>query len=285
MLAFEGTSWVLREAWPAVEIFWELIVSASRPSSPKLARLDDQGADTSRPLQGASSPFSLVELWRNFPCVESYRRLPPCYRPTEMQLCIPHSPFIDWLPWPDLREQLISLQPSNQIDSDVIVRTAIQNAVLQRYGQHCKTPSNSNIPADRSGSLNDQGAPVAEGTSFRLWELCQLEKQCREASTKNRSNQSYKQISPGIASLCKVYGLCLTDIPGTQLDPAFFRIYPFLRSDLVRSRFRIQRLGGISPLRDIGLPLEIAGPTLERLEKRMDAVNRRWIHADRYQPN
>ncbi|KIX93850.1 uncharacterized protein Z520_10475 [Fonsecaea multimorphosa CBS 102226] len=248
MLAFEGTSWVLHEAWPTVEIFWELI--------------------------GAREQFSLVELWRNAPCLESYRRLPPYYRPTEVQLCIPHSPFIDWLPWPDLREQLILLQPSTQIDSDVVVRTAIQNAVSQRC-----VPS---TPAGKGDIPANRGAPVAASTSFRLWELCLLEKQGRQVSTQGTSAKLYRQkLSPSIASLCKVYGLRLTDIPGTQLDPAFFDMYPSLRCDNVRSRFQVQRLGGIAPVGEIDLPVDISSQRLQRLERRMAAAHRQWMETNR----
>ena len=36
-------------------------------------------------------------------------QLPECWRPTPSQLLVPHHPFIDFLPWPSVRERMIAV--------------------------------------------------------------------------------------------------------------------------------------------------------------------------------
>lgn len=48
-----------------------------------------------------------IMLWRLNPTAESHKYLSPCYRPTELQLTVPHSPIIDWVPYPSLRDRMI----------------------------------------------------------------------------------------------------------------------------------------------------------------------------------
>jgi hypothetical protein len=42
-------------------------------------------------------------------CGTPSEQLPECWRPTPSQLLVAHHPFIDFLPWPGVRERLISL--------------------------------------------------------------------------------------------------------------------------------------------------------------------------------
>jgi hypothetical protein len=48
-----------------------------------------------------------VLLWQLFPCPQTYNLLPPDFRPTELQLCTPHSIIIDGVPFAPLRDRLI----------------------------------------------------------------------------------------------------------------------------------------------------------------------------------
>src|ERR1700761_1087238 len=108
--------------------------------------------------------FLHAELWRNFPCERTYRQLPPVYRPTRAQLAIPHSPMIDWLPWPDVRDMAIRHQ--DEIDLDDLFRVAIHNLVAHRRGLGRRRPSfRDNVPAS-SPVLVDE---VTDETSFRVW--------------------------------------------------------------------------------------------------------------------
>jgi hypothetical protein len=48
-----------------------------------------------------------ILLWRIHPTTENYKNLLPDYRPTQVQLTVPHSAVIDWVPYAGLRDRVI----------------------------------------------------------------------------------------------------------------------------------------------------------------------------------
>ncbi|CZR68171.1 uncharacterized protein PAC_18070 [Phialocephala subalpina] len=48
-----------------------------------------------------------ILLWRIHPTTETYKNLLPDYKPTQVQLTVPHSAIIDWIPYADLRDRVI----------------------------------------------------------------------------------------------------------------------------------------------------------------------------------
>ncbi|KAL2864114.1 DUF3425 domain-containing protein [Aspergillus lucknowensis] len=199
-----GVLWIVREAWPAAEGFWKLTAS----------------------LNG----FVQSELWRLFPCRASYDKLHPAYRPTPLQLTVPHSPLIDWLPWPDLRDRIIEVQ--DQIDVETVCKTAIQNVMAHRHL-----------------------APTHEGEvyppSFRVWDLYLLEKQSGLGLTNNQL--SYKPRSPAVLEIENRYNLEYDDFTTQKLHPAFFEKYPFLACERIKTKFYAQDVPLVG-YEDVGYP-------------------------------
>ena len=48
-----------------------------------------------------------ILMWRVDPSAETYQKLLPPYKPTALQLSVPHSAVIDWVPYSDLRDRVI----------------------------------------------------------------------------------------------------------------------------------------------------------------------------------
>lgn len=48
-----------------------------------------------------------ILLWRIHPTTENYSNLLPDYKPTQVQLTVPHSAIIDWVPYGPLRDRVI----------------------------------------------------------------------------------------------------------------------------------------------------------------------------------
>ncbi|KAL4863223.1 hypothetical protein BDV12DRAFT_202306 [Aspergillus spectabilis] len=190
-LVTRGVLWIVREAWPAAEGFWKLTAS----------------------LNG----FVRSELWRLFPCRQTYENLHPSYRPTMLQVTVPHPPLIDWLPWPELRDQIIRFQ--HQIDVEAVCKSAIESVVAHRE------PS-----TDREGE--------ADLPTFRVWDLYLLEKQSGVGLTNNQL--SYKPRSSSVLSIERAYNLVYDDFLTQKLDPVFFRKYPMLACEGIKTAFYVQ---------------------------------------------
>lgn len=58
--------------------------------------------------------------WRLCPTPVTYARFPPLFRPTQIQLLMPHPTVIDWLAWPELRNKLILYHSANPYLDDII---------------------------------------------------------------------------------------------------------------------------------------------------------------------
>lgn len=253
-LSAEGVLWIVRESWPTAERFWNLTTCT----------------------QG----FLHAELWRNFPCKDSYQRLPAAYRPTQMQLLVPHSPIIDWLPWPDLRDMIILYQ--DQIDIDALCRYAILTMVAHRrkrtraheVGASSRTASASTHMLDQDAQQED--AEVVEGPgvmSFRIWDLTRLE--TLDGPTRLVADQSLivapRPRSPSMKALQGAFDLVYDDFSTQKLEHRFFERYPFLYCQRLVSEFKIQDLTTV-PFEDVGLPLDMTRDTVFRLKETVERI-------------
>lgn len=59
----------------------------------------------------------LIMRWEVSPSQETYERLPNWVRPTSAQLYTPHPIWIDYLPWPGLRDKLVACYPRFPFDN------------------------------------------------------------------------------------------------------------------------------------------------------------------------
>ncbi|KIW25060.1 uncharacterized protein PV07_10732 [Cladophialophora immunda] len=276
----EGVLWVVREAWPAAEGYWNLTAT----------------------FRG----FLHAELWRNFPCQRSYNQLPPAYRPTRAQLSVPHSPMIDWMPWPDVRDMAIMYQ--DQIDVDALFRMAIHNVVAHRKRRprgRTKTQSSSLPTMTSSSSLlrkddDDDGRsattttpiyrnpdPAAaatehdddndndnanDKTSFRVWDLVCLEK-AHGTNPLAEPGLDKKPVlrSPGVRALLRAYDLEYDEFDTQKLDDCFFEAYPCLYADTAASAWKVKSFPSL-PHEDVGRPVALTQPAVFRLKARIEAM-------------
>ncbi|KIY00199.1 uncharacterized protein Z520_03884 [Fonsecaea multimorphosa CBS 102226] len=257
----EGVLWVVREAWPAAEGYWNLTAT----------------------FRG----FLHSELWRNFPCQRSYSQLPPAYRPTRAQLSVPHSPMIDWMPWPDVRDMAIMYQ--DQIDVDALFRMAIHNVVAHRKRRGRRT--NQSLPTtsasasssllakkDDAGDVHEittpPGPPAADDendkTSFRVWDLVCLEK-ANGTNPLAEPGLDKKPVlrSPGVRALQRAYDLEYDEFDTQKLDDGFFEAYPCLYADSAASRWKVKSFPSL-PSEDVGRPVALTREAVGRLKKRIE---------------
>jgi Domain of unknown function (DUF3425) len=226
----EGILWIVREAWPTAETFWKVTASFTG--------------------------FFQCELWRNFPCRASYAMIHPAYRPTRMQLTVPHSPIIDWLPWPDLRDLVIKHQDS--IDVDYVCKTAIQNVISHRRS------ATSRRQPTRGGNTHDQPADLS---SFRVWDICLLEKQNNLLPSEPdlySTVLTYRPQCASVVALQKAYNLVWDDFTTQKLHSAFFETYPFLYCESAASRFGVQDMPAVLK-EDVGYPRELDMESVDKL--------------------
>jgi hypothetical protein len=223
----EGVLWAVREAWPGAEHFWKTTAS----------------------FKG----FVQSEMWRNFPDEAVYDKMHPAYRPTARQLVTPHSPVIDWLPWPELREKLIEQQDC--LDVDLVCKTAIQNVVAHRTSlvpylprgrkrsaqeiESTDTPRTSSSERRKSSTATTTTTTTTT-TSFRVWDLCLLEE--KAGFRPNGAGLVYTPKSAGVHALEKAYGLEYDNFQTQKLHPSFFQTFPTLFAGSVVSGYAVQEL-------------------------------------------
>ncbi|KAH8690190.1 hypothetical protein BGW36DRAFT_433142 [Talaromyces proteolyticus] len=221
----DGVFWAVREAWPEAEGFWKFTAS----------------------FRG----FVQSEIWRNFPSHATYSDLHGAYRPTALQLSIPHSPIIDWMPWPELRDRIILVQ--DQVDVDHVCRALIQNVVSHRRLRPTKS-----ITGDDDPESSDLNQP-----SFRTWDLQLLEKQSGFSPTGNEV--AYRPRSVGVVALEKAYGLVFDDFLTQKLHSSFFDEFPFLMCESAASRFKVQEIPLVVP-QDLGYPKPLTSDSVDKLK-------------------
>jgi len=233
--------------------------------------------------------FLCAELWRNFPCKASYANLPPAYRPTQLQLMVPHSPIIDWLPWPDLRDLVI--QHQDEIDIDALCRYAILNMVAHRKKpaqQHLVSPSKQGrrwTASDEADHVHIRGELTATAhkqghTSFRIWDLALLESS-KPGHLTSSTGVSVLQAkpqprSPKMKALQRAYDLEYNDFSTMKIEHRFFERYPFLYDRSLMSDFKVQALSGV-PYQDVGMPVDMTCEAVFRLKDKAQEITATWI--------
>ena len=252
-ISAEGVLWIVRESWPTAEGFWNLTTC----------------------MQG----FLYAELWRNFPCKDSYQSLPAAYRPTQMQLLVPHSPIIDWLPWPDLRDMIILYQ--DQIDIDALCRYAILTMVAHRRKRtrahqldaSSKTAASTHMLDQDTGQEEVEGIEVEGDTSFRIWDLTRLEtlNSPTRLSADRFLSVAHHPPSPSMRALQRAYSLVYDDFSTQKLEDRFFERYPFLYCQRLVSEFKIQDLKTV-PFEDVGSPVGMTRDIVFRLKENLERI-------------
>ncbi|KAM5341979.1 hypothetical protein ACJ41O_015010 [Fusarium nematophilum] len=71
-----------------------------------------------------------ILMWRLHPTPESYEALLPDYKPTELQLTVPHSPVIDWVTYAPLRDRVL-LCYNGSITLDRLLGEFLNSQVVQ----------------------------------------------------------------------------------------------------------------------------------------------------------
>lgn len=237
-LTAESVLWTVREAWPSAEGYWNMTAT----------------------FRG----FLCAELWRNFPCERTYRALPAAYRPTKAQLCVPHSPMIDWLPWPDVRDLAIEYQ--DVVDVDEVFRLAIHNVVAHRKRRRKSMPL---LPSP--GPFEDEQTET-DKTSFRVWDLICLEKANGTDPLADPSLEKRAVLrSPGVKAVLQAYDLEYDDFDTQKLDDEFFEVFPWLYAKTAASSWRLGRLDGVAR-RDAGGPKVLTREAVIRLKEKLEGV-------------
>ncbi|KAK6376112.1 hypothetical protein LTS17_007363 [Exophiala oligosperma] len=239
-LCAEGVLWVVREAWPEAAHFWKTTAS----------------------FKG----FFQSEMWRNFPNEAVYGQMHPSYCPTPRQLTVPHSPLIDWLPWPELREKLIEQQ--DNFDVDLVCKIAIQNVVAHRTtsssvpagvaarnnnnndrssvaqgSESTKTTTKTTPPPRVSDRSKRSSTTTATATSFRVWDLCLLEEKAGFCPPVTSSTGLvYTPASAEVKAIEKAYGLEYSNFETQKLHPRFFETFPTLFVASAVSHYVVQDL-------------------------------------------
>ena len=206
-----------------------------------------------------------AEMWRNFPCWTSHSTLSPAYRPTKVQLLVPHSPIIDWLPWPDLRDLIIKHQ--DEIDIDAVCRYAILTMIAHR---RLVRPAEDNPDGHREPAKRLKSGEDLE--SFRIWNLTLLEYSLGGSRrTGDAPKTTAKSRSPGVTALQKTFDLVSDDFSTLKLEDGFFDQYPVLYCSRLVSNFKIRNLAGIQ-FCDVGRPKELSYDAVFRFKNRVESV-------------
>ncbi|KAJ9608457.1 hypothetical protein H2200_007445 [Cladophialophora chaetospira] len=237
----EGVLWVVREAWPAAEGYWNLTAT----------------------FRG----FLHAELWRNFPCERSYRQLPAAYRPTRAQLAIPHSPMIDWMPWPDVRDMAIKFQ--DQIDLDDLFRVAIHNLVAHRKGRGKRRKSFRGDAIETPKLVEE----VSDETSFRVWDVVCLEKASSTNPLAAEPDLKTRPVlrTPELRALSRAYNLEFDEFDTQKLDDGFFEAYPCLYADTAASGWKVKNFPNMSRV-DVGSPVALTRLAVLRLKSKIESL-------------
>lgn len=189
-------------------------------------------------------------MWRNFPCMQTYYNLPPVCRPTPLQMLVPHSPTIDWLPWPELRD--LAIKNEDRLNMDDLTKLAIEHTVLERQ-----------IPISTAATVEKQE------TTFRVWDFYQLEEQ--NGANFQTNDLTYSPGSPSLCALQKVYNLQFSDVSNLKLDKKFFDTIPFMYTESVVTKCLIKRLHIVSA-KNLGLPIELSGQAFRKLNTIIKSV-------------
>ena len=169
--------------------------------------------------------------------------------------------MIDWLPWPDVRDLAIKYQ--DQLDLDALFRMAIHNVVAHRK-KRIGAPAS---PAQSSAEgYND------DNTSFRVWDLVQLEKlNGTEPLAEPTLVKRPVPRSPGVKAVLAAYDLEYDEFDTQKLDDGFWEAFPALYASSAASGWRVRGFEGLGDV-DVGRPVELKGEMLGRLRGRVEEV-------------
>ncbi|KIX02521.1 uncharacterized protein Z518_08462 [Rhinocladiella mackenziei CBS 650.93] len=180
----ETFAWLIRSAWPSCESCFKMMTVYRH--------------------------IYLFELFRSFPCPVTYNKLHPFYRPTALQLTVPHSPAIDWLPWPAMRDRVIQMQNQTNVDVDQLCLASLEHTVIEPE------------PSFSSGA--DQGPDVH--VTFRIWDMYLLERAGGGSFPSTSMTMTHNPASPDLQALAKVYNLPFQDITRLRIDAPFYNMFP-----------------------------------------------------------
>lgn len=87
-----------------------------------------------------------ILLWRIHPTPESYQQLMPEYRPSAIQLSVPHSAIIDWVPYAPLRDRII-LYYNKSASLDRLMCDLLDSYVVEVENLSSSFPGAPSVPA------------------------------------------------------------------------------------------------------------------------------------------
>lgn len=169
---------------------------------------------------------------------------------------VPHSPMIDWMPWPDLRD--LAIRHQDEIDTDELFRMAILNVVAHRKRLAGSTPISSFSPPDKK--------------SFRVWDLVCLEKS-NGVNPLAEPGLNRKPVlhSPSARALVRAFDLEYDEFATQKLDDRFFETYPSLYCDTAASSWQVEAFPTFSP-EDVGHPIDLTTSAVRRLQSKFESM-------------
>lgn len=216
----EAFSWLIREAWPSSERVFKLMTVYKHIYN--------------------------FELFRNFPCKKTYYQLHPFYRPTLWQLLVPHSPAIDWLPWPEMRNKIIMLSKDQEVNVDSICMTALEHTVVEP-------------------EFSWDGLVQATST-FRMWDMYLMEK--TEGGSFSNALMVHNPASPTLQHLVRLQNLRIQDISHYRVDRPFCKRFPQVATPACESHLESFPLN-VPNLEKLEYPREITSDALQRLHEKV----------------
>ncbi|EON61493.1 hypothetical protein W97_00708 [Coniosporium apollinis CBS 100218] len=115
---------LVEQGWPIDDALGNSIVnpeafldrSNSRETGNPQKSICDWASDAVHLIEGMQTPEKLATMivivrlmrWRIIPTLEHYENVPECMRPTPVQILVPHPAWIDFLPWPEVRDVFIT---------------------------------------------------------------------------------------------------------------------------------------------------------------------------------
>ncbi|RVX71295.1 hypothetical protein B0A52_04869 [Exophiala mesophila] len=219
----EAFSWLIRESWPSSERVFKLMTVYKHIYN--------------------------FELFRNFPCKKTYYQLHPFYRPTLWQLLVPHSPAIDWLPWPEMRNKIIMLSKDQEVDVDAICMKALEHTVVEP-------------------EFSWDGLLQATST-FRMWDMYLMEK--TEGGSFSNALMVHNPASPTLQHLVRLQNLRIQDISHYRIDRPFYKLFPQVATPGCESHLETFPLN-VPDMEKLQHPTDITAASLQRLHDKVQQL-------------
>ncbi|KIW13250.1 hypothetical protein PV08_08437 [Exophiala spinifera] len=227
----EAFSWLIESAWPSSESCFKMMTVYRHIFS--------------------------FELFRIFPCQATLERIHPLYRPTELQCLVPHSPAIDWLPWPDIRERCIKMQ--DKINVDQLCQASLEHTIVEPAATYAVRSSNSNQ------------SRLAGGSTFRIWDMYLLEKAGRGRFSISKSSMTYDPASRDLLALVHQHSLPIQNIEHLRIASPFYDRYPDFKIGRCESKYPTVPLH-VPREERLGYPSKFKPESLSSLQSRVNAL-------------